>query len=233
MAKKEKKELKEVIETTNEIIVVELNKELVEKFDNAYITAGNSMADMCKLAYQICEEDKEARKLFTKHIVNDLGMSKATASQLVNTGAIYIKYPDSQALSHTKCAELLPVKDKVDDFLDAIEMDFSELATLSQTTIRDKVKKFVNPELEKNDTKEEATGDNSEEATEATGETSESAVNTEALIKSVKYLFNLVKLAGDTLKTLDNEYDLEEVDSKKIQGLVKELEKASIKHLDI
>lgn len=236
-------ELSKTIETNEEIITVTLDKKLVTKFDNAFKKAGSSMRDMCIIAWQITHDDKDAQDLFRHHVEKDLGMSKATASKLISTGSIYNNYPDTQCLAHTKCAELLPVRDKVDTFLDSIEMDANELNTLSQRVIREKVKSYLNP------TTEDATESDTEDATESTEEVQDTqdAQDTEEKVtepdekdvriglleERVKYLYNLTKVAVLGFKAITKEYELDEKTEKNITTLINDLGKATIKDLGL
>ena len=222
------KELTKVVETTEEIIVTTLDKKLVNKFDKAYESAGKSMRDMCILAYQICGEDKDARALFQKHIVDDLGMSKSTASQLVSTGGIYTNYPDTQIMSHTKCAELLPVRNDVTAFLDSVEMDVVELNTLTQAKIRDKVKSYLNPQDDTQDT-QDAPQDaqdiqDTQDAQDAPQDAQDARVK--ELESKVKYLQACVRLSYDVLKSLNDTYEFDEDDTKNVKSILKDLTKA-------
>lgn len=238
-------ELSKTIETNEEIITVTLDKKLVTKFDNAFKKAGSSMRDMCIIAWQITHDDKDAQDLFRHHVEKDLGMSKATASKLISTGSIYNNYPDTQCLAHTKCAELLPVRDKVDTFLDSIEMDANELNTLSQRVIREKVKSYLNPttEDETEDATEGATEStedvqdtqevqDTEDATEST-EPDEKDVRIGLLEERVKYLYNLTKVAVLGFKSITKEYELDEKMEKNISTLINDLGKATIKDLGL
>ena len=229
------KELTKVVETTEEIIVTTLDKKLVNKFDKAYESAGKSMRDMCILAYQICGEDKDARALFQKHIVDDLGMSKSTASQLVSTGGIYTNYPDTQIMSHTKCAELLPVRNDVTAFLDSVEMDVVELNTLTQAKIRDKVKSYLNPQDDTQDTQDapqdaqDAPQDaqdiqDTQDAQDAPQDAQDARVK--ELESKVKYLQACVRLSYDVLKSLNDTYEFDEDDTKNVKSILKDLTKA-------
>lgn len=227
-------ELKVVKETETEVITVELDKALVKKFDTAYTKAGKSMRDMCILAYQICGEDTDARKLFQTHIVSDLGMSKSTASQLVNTGSIYINYPDTQIMSHTKCAELLPVRDDVNEFLTKIEMDVDELNTLSQAKIREKVKAYLNPTEDAPKASEKAT-EATEEAQDAeeaqdTQDTPQDGrqVKLEARLKAV---YAELKSAESMLKYILDTYELDENDTKRVERTLTTTAKIAINDL--
>ena len=236
-------ELSKTIETNEEIITVTLDKKLVTKFDNAFKKAGSSMRDMCIIAWQITHDDKDAQDLFRHHVEKDLGMSKATASKLISTGSIYNNYPDTQCLAHTKCAELLPVRDKVDTFLDSIEMDANELNTLSQRVRREKVKSYLNP------TTEDATESTTEDATESTEEVQdtqdtqdteekvtepdEKDVRIGLLEERVKYLYNLTKVAVLGFKAITKEYELDEKTEKNITTLINDLGKATIKDLGL
>lgn len=229
MANTKTQELTKTVETVDAIITTTLDKKLVTEFDKAYTTAGNSMRDMCILAYQICGDDKDAKQLFQKHVVNDLGMSKSTATQLVATGGIYTTYPDTQIMSHTKCAELLPVRNDVNAFLDAVELDIEELNTLTQVKIREKVKNYVNPPQDAQETTEDA--QDTQEITEGaqdTQETTEDTQDTEnpritELENRVKYLLTLCKGAHETLTKIDNEYELDEDDTKLLKFEIKSL----------
>ena len=219
MANAKTQELTKTVETVDAIITTTLDKKLVTKFDKAYITAGNSMRDMCILAYQICGDDKDAKQLFQKHVVNDLGMSKSTATQLVATGGIYTTYPDTQIMSHTKCAELLPVRNDVNAFLDAVELDIEELNTLTQVKIREKVKNYLNPTQATQDTAQD-TQDTTQNAQD-TQETENPRIT--ELENRVKYLLTLCKGAHEMLVKIDNEYELDENDAKVLKFEIKSL----------
>lgn len=232
MANAKAQELTKTVETADAIITTTLDKKLVNKFDEAYTTAGDSMRDMCILAYQICGDDKDAKQLFQKHVVNDLGMSKSTATQLVATGGIYTTYPDTQIMSHTKCAELLPVRNDVNAFLDAVELDIEELNTLTQVKIREKVKNYLNPTQGTQDTTQDT--QDAEETTQDTQDaqdTIQDAQDTQEtenpriteLENRVKYLLTLCKGAHEMLVKIDNEYELDEDDTKVLKFEIKSL----------
>lgn len=227
-------ELVKVTETKDEIITITLDKKLVNKFDEEYERAGKSMRDMCIIAYQICGEDREARSLFAKHVVNDLGMSKSTATQLVSTGGIYTNYPDTQIMCHTKCAELLPVRDDISKFLDAVEMDVTELNTLTQIKIREKVKNYLNPQdaQDAQDAPQDVTEDTEDTQDTTTEETTQDAPqdaqddNVKALEAKVKYLQACVRLSYDVLKSLNDTYEFDDDDTKSVKSILKDLAKA-------
>ena len=226
-------------ETIDEVITVTLDKKLVTKFDKAYNSAGKSMKDMCILAYQICGEDSDAKALFNKHVVNDLGMTKGTASKLITTGGIYTNYPDTQIMSHTKAFELLPVRNEVTEFLNSVDMDVVELNTLTQATIRDKVKKYLNP----NETAQDSTADvveSTQDATEdVTETTTEDVAETptidpkdariEELEKVNNYYKTLIATAHAVLANIDDNYEFEGDDAKAFKAVLKELGQATKK----
>ena len=224
-------------ETIDEVITVTLDKKLVTKFDKAYSTAGKSMKDMCMLAYAICGEDADAKALFNKHVINDLGMTKGTASKLITTGGIYTNYPDTQIMSHTKTFELLPVRDEVTEFLNSVDMSVVELNELTQATIREKVKKYLNPtETAQETTGEvvESTQDVTEEVTETASEDTTPTVDPrdakiEELEKANSYLTALVATAHAVLANIDENYEFEGDDAKAFKAVLKELGQATKK----
>lgn len=232
MANANTQELTKTVETADAIITTTLDKKLVTKFDKAYTTAGNSMRDMCILAYKICGDDKDAKQLFQKHVVNDLGMSKSTASQLITTGGIYFLNPYTQIMSHTKCAELIPVRNDVDAFLDSIELDIEELNSLPQVKIRELVKNYVKPSQATAQDAQDA--QDTEETTQDTQDVQDTTQDTQdaqetenpritELENRVKYLLTLCKGAHEMLVKIDNEYELEEDDIKVLKFEIKSL----------
>lgn len=232
MANTTTQELTKTVETVDSIITTTLDKKLVTKFDMAYTSAGNSMRDMCILAYKICGDDKDAKQLFQKHVVNDLGMSKSTASQLVTTGGIYILNPYTQIMSHTKCAELIPVRNDVDAFLDSIELDIEELNSLPQVKIRELVKNYVNPSHAiTQDTQDAQDTENTAQDTQDAQDAQDTTQDTQEtenpriteLENRVKYLLTLCKGAHEMLVKIDNEYELDENYTRVLKFEIKSL----------
>lgn len=151
--------MEKTIETKDEIITVSLDKKLINKFDRTFVQAGKSLKDLCTIAYEICGDDKTLRGMFQTHVVVDLGMSKTSCSQMLNSGYIYKKYPELEILSHTKVAELTPIKDEITEFKAFVGKTAEDLDAMTQKGIRSLVKKYINGESIEETEDETATGD--------------------------------------------------------------------------
>ena len=158
--------MEKTIETKDEIITVSLDKKLINKFDRTFVQAGKSLKDLCTIAYEICGDDKTLRGMFQTHVVVDLGMSKTSCSQMLNSGYIYKKYPELEILSHTKVAELTPIKDEITEFKAFVGKTAEDLDAMTQKGIRSLVKKYINGESIEEAEDETATATGDTESTE-------------------------------------------------------------------
>lgn len=214
-------------ETETTVVTVTLDKTLVNRFDKAYTKAGDSMALMCKLAYQITGDDKDARKLFFSHVVNDLGMSQGTSSKLISVGKIYNEHAEFEILSHTKCAELIPVSNDIDSFMTATGKTADDLNGLTQKALRTLVKNYLHP-VDVIDVTDEETD---ETADDATGETTaDNDVVNKCEVKTVDdnmtILYALCDAKNILQAILDN-YDIEDEDLTIAKATIEELTKVA------
>lgn len=221
-------ELTVVTENNTEVITVSLDKRLVNRFDKAYNTAGESMKTMCMLAYDIVGEDKDAKKLFNTHVVCDLGMSKQTASQLIKAGNLYRQYPDTECLSHTKVVELAPVQDDFIEFKAFVGKTTEELNEMTQAGIRSLVKRYVNGETDdvetqaiESDTDAEDEGDGIElDDGKVTTKSAEEYDATQALKTALVGARNILEVIQDTYADTFEDEDASELN--KVLNLIYE-----------
>lgn len=212
-------EITKTIENENEIITVSLDKKLINKFDRTFVQAGKSLKDLCTIAYDICGDDKTLRGMFQTHVVVDLGMSKTSCSQMLNSGYIYRKYPELEILSHTKVAELAPIKDEIIEFRAFVGKTAEDLDAMTQKGIRSLVKKYINGESIEETEDETATATGDTESTEDEeiilddGKVETKTTEEYNEITSLKYLLadaegvinGLVETYGDTFEIEDRE----------------------------
>lgn len=210
-------EIKKVTETENEVIVVTLDKKLINKFDRTYVQAGKSLKDLCMIAYDICGDDKNARSLFQTHVTVDLGMSKTSCSQMLNSGYIYRKHPDLEILSHTKVAELAPVKDEITEFRAYVGKTAEDLDAMTQKGIRSLVKKYINGEALIEEETTQATGDSEvtedEEVTLDDGKVETKSADDYNKEQALLEAYNLISALADTYGTVFDEDDLNDCKS--------------------
>lgn len=210
-------EITKTIENENEIITVSLDKKLINKFDKTFVQAGKSLKDLCTIAYDICGEDKTLRGMFQTHVIVDLGMSKTSCSQMLNSGYIYRKYPELEILSHTKVAELAPIKDEIVEFRAFVGKTAEDLDAMTQKGIRSLVKKYINGEsIEETET--EPTTSDVEPSDEQEIELDDGKVvtktaeeyNTEQILIDA---YNLIDALNDTYGSVFDEDDKKNCDS--------------------
>lgn len=209
--------MEKTIETKDEIITVSLDKKLINKFDRTFVQAGKSLKDLCTIAYDICGDDKTLRGMFQTHVVVDLGMSKSSCSQMLNSGYIYKKYPELEILSHTKVAELTPIKDEITEFRAFVGKTAEDLDAMTQKGIRSLVKKYINGDSIDETEEETATGDTEptedEEIVLDDGNVVTKTTEEYNEITSLKYLLadaegvveGLIETYGDTFEIEDRE----------------------------
>lgn len=202
--------MKKETATETTIIVLEETKEL-KRFDQLAVESAKNMVEMCILAHKIVGDDKEKKRLFTEH-VEELGLSRFTANQIITAGKIYVNNESLQKIERTNVVELNPVTNEVgvvcDEFYTETHTNPERLAKLSQKKIRAIVNKYRNPKTE-----------------DATEETTEDA--TEEIATTVNVDIATLEMVISCLESIDARYsdDLEKDDLAYIHDTLKEIRK--------
>lgn len=225
---------KDVKAELNHELVIPNKTELVTKdgtklseFHLEYERVGKSMKELCVKANKLNEFNSS---VFKEYVTNVMGLSRQSYEMMVKVGAIYLENSDIMAnLSHTKTAELCPVREQLNDFVDALKDKYKlpknadgnkvweYFGAETQKDIRATVKAYLAGDILESDEDETATvsetesGDGGEsendlDETEYTVDTSEQ----ETINHYIEYLENL-KVG----------MELDEIDMDEIKGLVK------------
>lgn len=137
-------------------------------FTEGYSRVNKDITRLCISASYLAEFN---RPVFMEYVQNTMGLSRSTAVQMINAGDIY-RATEERLLpvSYSKIAELSPVKEQIDNYLEEYNEEFVE--THTQKEIRQSVKDYLK------EGQEELTNlDGDEEAEETDSNTPE--VNTE------------------------------------------------------
>ena len=208
--------MKKETATETTIIVLEETKEL-KRFDQLAVESAKNMVEMCILAHKIVGDDKEKKRLFTEH-VEELGLSRFTANQIITAGKIYVNNESLQKIERTNVVELNPVTNEVgivcDEFYTETHTNPEKLAKLSQKKIRAIVNKYRNPKTEDDTTEDDATEETTEDATEE-------------IVTSVTVDVATLEMVISCLESIDARYsdDMEKDDLAFIHDTLKEIRK--------
>lgn len=123
---------------------INMNNELLE-FAEKYHSITETMKDLCLRAARLARYN---RPQFMKYVVDVMGLSRSTATQLINAGELYTANMRLIDMSYTKVVELQPVKEQLTEFFEDIGTDEDYAAEVlekkTQKQIRQCVKDFLN-----------------------------------------------------------------------------------------
>lgn len=146
-------------------------------FTEGYSRVNKDITRLCISASYLAEFN---RPVFMEYVQNTMGLSRSTAVQMINAGDIY-RATEERLLpvSYSKIAELSPVKEQIDNYLEEYNEEFVE--THTQKEIRQSVKDYLK------EGQEELTDLDGDEEAEETEEIpdSESKDNTEVEVIDV------------------------------------------------
>ena len=146
--------------------VITLNKTKLISFKAELGKVTKSMVKLSKLAFELAT-DKETKKLFIKE-VSKMGMSRATAYSLINSGKAIHEREVLEQVDYTKTAEIGKIElieSNMEVFEGEIEVPIEEYANKkTQKEIREDVKNFnqfgtINPVKEEEQEEQEETQD--------------------------------------------------------------------------
>lgn len=123
---------------------INMNNELLE-FAERYNSITATMKDLCLRAARLASYN---RSQFMKYVVDCMGLSRSTATQLINAGQLYTANYKLLDMSYTKVVELQPVKEQLNEYFEDIGTDEDYAAEVlekkTQKQIRQSVKEFLN-----------------------------------------------------------------------------------------
>lgn len=163
--------MKEITNTENKEVVT-LNKTKLNSFKAELGKVTKSMVKLSKLAFELAT-DKETKKLFIEE-VSKMGMSRATAYSLINSGKAIHEREVLEQVDYTKTAEIGKIElieSNIEVFEGEIEVPIEEYASKkTQKEIREDVKNFnqfgtINP-VKEEETQEEEQEEEQEELVE-------------------------------------------------------------------
>jgi len=155
--------------------VITLNKTKLNSFKAELGKVTKSMVKLSKLAFELAT-DKETKKLFIEE-VSKMGMSRATAYSLINSGKAIHEREVLEQVDYTKTAEIGKIElieSNMEVFEGEIEVPIEEYANKkTQKEIREDVKNFnqfgtINPVKEEEKEEQEETQEEQEELVEFT-----------------------------------------------------------------
>ena len=156
--------------------VITLNKTKLNSFKAELGKVTKSMVKLSKLAFELAT-DKETKKLFIEE-VSKMGMSRATAYSLINSGKAIHEREVLEQVDYTKTAEIGKIElieSNMEVFEGEIELPIEEYANKkTQKEIREDVKNFnqfgtINP-IKEEETQEEQEEETQEETQEETND---------------------------------------------------------------
>ena len=164
-------------------------------FTEGYSRVNKDITRLCISASYLAEFN---RPVFMEYVQNTMGLSRSTAVQMINAGDIY-RATEERLLpvSYSKIAELSPVKEQIDNYLEEYNEEFVE--THTQKEIRQSVKDYLK------EGKEELTNlDGDEEAEETDSNTPED--NTEVTVIDVTADYLEIKGTVNMVKAYLSEF---------------------------
>ena len=134
-------------------------------FESRYSKVNKDITQLCIMASHLAEFN---RPVFMEYVQNTMGLNRSTAVQMINAGDIYRATAERLLpVSYSKIAELSPVKEQIDNYLEEYNEEYVE--THTQKEIRQSVKDYLNSatdELTDLDGEEEAQEEAQEKAQE-------------------------------------------------------------------
>lgn len=110
----------EVVTATTELVTTDGVK--LSTFRAQYEQVGKSMKELCVMANHLNEFNA---KVFKEYVITVMGLSRQSYEMMVKVGNIYECHAEIMPyISHTKTAELLPVREQLDDFADALKVRY-------------------------------------------------------------------------------------------------------------
>ena len=178
--------------TETELVVTNGEGETVatlSDFTEGYSRVNKDITRLCISASYLAEFN---RPVFMEYVQNIMGLSRSTAVQMINAGDIY-RATDERLLpvSYSKIAELSPVKEQIDNYLEEYNEEFVESHT--QKEIRQSVKDYLKEgqeeltDLDGDEEAEESDSNTPEDNTEVT------AIDVTADYLDIKGTVNMVK----------------------------------------
>lgn len=178
--------------TETELVVTNGEGETVatlSDFTEGYSRVNKDITRLCISASYLAEFN---RPVFMEYVQNTMGLSRSTAVQMINAGDIY-RATNERLLpvSYSKIAELSPVKEQIDNYLDEYNEEFVE--THTQKEIRQSVKDYLKEgqeeltNLDGDEEAEETDSNPTEDSTEVT------AIDVTADYLEIKGTVNMVK----------------------------------------
>jgi hypothetical protein len=158
-------------------------------FTEGYSRVNKDITRLCISASYLAEFN---RPVFMEYVQNTMGLSRSTAVQMINAGDIY-RATEERLLpvSYSKIAELSPVKEQIDNYLEEYNEEFVE--THTQKEIRQSVKDYLKEgqeeltDLDGDEEAEETDSNTPEDNTEVT------AIDVTADYLEIKGTVNMVK----------------------------------------
>lgn len=158
-------------------------------FTEGYSRVNKDITRLCISASYLAEFN---RPVFMEYVQNTMGLSRSTAVQMINAGDIY-RATEERLLpvSYSKIAELSPVKEQIDNYLEEYNEEFVE--THTQKEIRQSVKDYLKEgqeeltDLDGDEEAEESGSNTPEDNTEVT------AIDVTADYLEIKGTVNMVK----------------------------------------
>ena len=109
-------------------------------FESRYSKVNKDITQLCIMASHLAEFN---RPVFMEYVQNTMGLNRSTAVQMINAGDIYRATAERLLpVSYSKIAELSPVKEQIDNYLEEYNVEYVE--THTQKEIRQSVKDYLN-----------------------------------------------------------------------------------------
>lgn len=200
--------------------VITLNKTKLNSFKAELGKVTKSMVKLSKLAFELAT-DKETKKLFIEE-VSKMGMSRATAYSLINSGKAIHEREVLEQVDYTKTAEIGKIElieSNMEVFEGEIEVPIEEYANKkTQKEIREDVKNFnqfgtINPvKEEEQEEQEEETQEEEQEDTNDILKLSQAYNLISSIFESStdETLINLVKSAMDYISEATSYIEVKE-----------------------
>lgn len=158
-------------------------------FTEGYSRVNKDITRLCISASYLAEFNRPVFMLYVQHT---MGLSRSTAVQMINAGDIY-RATNERLLpvSYSKIAELSPVKEQIDNYLEEYNEEFVE--THTQKEIRQSVKDYLKEgqeeltDLDGDEEAEETDSNTPEDNTEVT------SIDVTADYLDIKGTVNMVK----------------------------------------
>lgn len=111
----------------------------LDMFKEHYLHTTDCMKELCIEAARLAEVDS---KHFRDYVLYQLHMSRSAYNMIVNAGNLYILQEGLHDISYTKVAELAPVREQIDDYIEYAG-GVEEIQKATQSELRKKVKDYI------------------------------------------------------------------------------------------